>query len=215
MQFAMSEFGSPGKSLWSWIAPVLLAGTALGCDAVLPSVGADRVLIAALDEPTHLATAALVLTAALDGSRSLVPARWIAVALAASVLIDLDHVPLYLGATGFAPEGRPLTHSLATAVALMAITALLRGRARTVAAATALGVGLHLARDLATGPGVSLCWPLSTRSLVLPYPWYAAVVVALAGIGVARRTLGRASPAGSASARRIAPSDGGTQDSSS
>jgi len=169
-------------------------GTVLVCDVLLPGAKPDRVLTAALDEPAHVATAALALLAAGVSLRALRHRGWVVTTLAAAVLIDLDHVPLYLGAEWIAPSGRPLTHSLATPLVLLAIAAPLRGAVRRVVLATALGVGLHLVRDIATGPGVPLWWPLDWRSVRLPYPWYAAAVVGLGVISITRiasRTRGR------------------------
>lgn len=104
-----------------------------------------------------------------------VPAGRLPVVLAAAVLVDLDHVPLYAGVPGVAAAGgRPLTHGLLTVAVL-----LLLGRRLPAARWAALGVCLHLLRDLATGPGVPLLWPLD---LVVRVPWaaYAVVLVALA-----------------------------------
>jgi inner membrane protein len=55
-----------------------------------------------------------------------------------------------------------------------------------------VGVGLHLVRDLATGPGLRLLWPLSGRGSRAPYPPYAAAVLAAAA--VASRRCGPALP---------------------
>jgi inner membrane protein len=106
-------------------------------------------------------------------------------------LIDLDHVPFYLwGALLADPNGRPVTHSLATVVVLLALSAV--RRLRVPALGLALGVLLHLARDLATGPGVPLLWPLVDRSVLLPYAGYAvaltviAVIAALAALRASR-----------------------------
>ena len=132
-------------------------------------------VLAGLDWPAHLTTAALVLAAL---PRRLEPeiAGW---ALAGSIAIDLDHIPLYLWDTGAAtPGARPVTHSLLTPVLLLAAAALVR-RLRVPLLGLALGVGLHLLRDIGTGPGVPLLWPFVPASLQLPYGVYLAVVVAL------------------------------------
>src|SRR5919202_4897643 len=109
--------------------------------------GQEPLLVTAvLDEPAHLLTAGLLLAAVLPGrARAVVP--W---ALADAVLIDLDHLPFYLwGALSTEGAGRPVTHSLATAAALAAAAVVARGRLRTALSGLALGVGLHLVRDLA------------------------------------------------------------------
>jgi inner membrane protein len=134
---------------------------------------------AALDWPAHLATAALVLAA---GPRWPDPgtAAW---ALAGSVAIDVDHVPLYVGlerVVAVGPGGRPVTHSPATAVALLAGARLTGGRARTALAGLSAGVLLHFVRDVATGPGLPLLWPFSDRNSRIPYAAYLAPVAAAA-----------------------------------
>jgi inner membrane protein len=140
-------------------------------------------MTAVLDEPAHLATAALLLATCLPRrARAVVP--W---ALAGAVLIDLDHIPLYLwGALTSDGYGRPVTHSLLTVLVLAGAGLLFRGRARTALLGLALGVGLHLVRDLGTGPGVPLWWPLGGHSVVVPYAAYFAVVLTAAALATAR-----------------------------
>jgi inner membrane protein len=132
-----------------------------------------------LDEPAHLLTAALVLAAVLP-ARAAAMVPW---ALAGAVLIDLDHVPLYLwGALVSESTGRPVTHS-ATTVLVLALGALAgRGRARTALLGLSAGVALHLARDVATGPGIPLGWPVLDHRVLVPHGAYLA---ALAGLTVA------------------------------
>ncbi|HEY6779663.1 MAG TPA: hypothetical protein VI111_01845, partial [Thermoleophilaceae bacterium] len=43
----------------------------------------------------------------------------------------------------------------------------------------ALGVCAHYARDVVSGPGAPLFWPLSRRDLGLPYPIYGLAIAAL------------------------------------
>jgi inner membrane protein len=129
----------------------------------------------ALDEPGHLLTAWLVLNA-VPAARGRIW-RW---ALLGAVLIDLDHVPLVLwGGPVTEFGGRPVTHSLAT-VAVLAAAALAAPRLRIPAGGLAVGVLLHLLRDLATGPGVPLLWPLRPENVLVPYWVYALLVVAAA-----------------------------------
>src|SRR5581483_11130565 len=83
--------------------------------------------LALLDEPAHLATALLLLAAFGLG-----PLRRYAVAVAlGTVLIDLDHLPAYLG-SDVLTQGtpRPYTHSLTTVLAVLALAAILRSGAR-------------------------------------------------------------------------------------
>jgi inner membrane protein len=138
-----------------------------------------------LDEPAHLVTAALLLAAA---PRRPLP-RFAAWALAGSVAIDADHVPLYLGVMPTAvPDGRPVTHSLLTAALLLTGAGLARGRVRTALGGLALGVCLHFVRDVATGgTGVALLWPFDPHSDVrVPYGVYLGVLVAAAAVSARR-----------------------------
>ena len=140
--------------------------------------------LAALDEPAHLLTAWLVLAAVTARPAGLPVLPWI---LAGAVLLDLDHVPLYLGLdVAASPGGRPVTHSLLTVAVLLAAAAAVR-RARLPLAGFALGVATQLLRDLATGPGVPLLWPVLDGSVRVPYQPYAVVLVALAAVATARR----------------------------
>ncbi len=133
----------------------------------------------ALDEPAHLATALLVV---------LVVARWpttlrgrvlIGAALAASVVIDADHIPLYAGASTVAQGGRPFSHSLAAVTVLLLVGVAARGRWRSVFFGAGLGVALHFVRDVATGPGLPLFWPFDVTNLRLPYPLYVGLLALL------------------------------------
>src|ERR1700749_5188598 len=92
-----------------WTVPVLLAAVALAFDAADRRVPFSILASGVLDEVAHLATGALGLLALscfID-----VPRRFYAAGLIASVAIDLDHIPLYLGLGN--PYQRPVTHSLA------------------------------------------------------------------------------------------------------
>src|SRR5438105_4865385 len=77
------------------INPILLAMVALGFDAADRRVKFGLLSTGPLDEVAHLATAALGLLALacfIDA-----PRRFYIAALVASVAIDMDHIPLYLG----------------------------------------------------------------------------------------------------------------------
>ena len=103
-----------------WAYPVLLAGIALIFDAADRRVPFSVVGNGLLDEVAHLATAALgllVLERFLD-----LPRRFYVAALVASVAIDLDHIPLYLGLLGNQTQ-RPVTHSLATVIVFVVAAA--------------------------------------------------------------------------------------------
>jgi inner membrane protein len=102
-------------------------------------------------------------------------------ALAASVLIDVDHLPGVLGSDALIGDApRPYSHSLLTPTLLLAVGALARGVVRLVALGAAAGVALHLVRDLAGPPGVALDWPLSSESVSYPVALYLALMVAAA-----------------------------------
>lgn len=156
--------------------PVALLGVVLVSDALIdaldPPVGPG---LAALDEPAHLATAALVLLNL--GSRSRVFAISL---LVASVAIDIDHLPGELGSSILtAGTTRPYTHSLLGAVAIAAVAYLI-SRRREVAAGVGVGLLAHLVRDVATGGGVALLWPFSDAGAQVPHGIYVVFVTALA-----------------------------------
>lgn len=142
-----------------------------------------------VDEPAHLATCAIAILAlaALSGSRP--PGRFVAAALISSVAIDLDHVPSYLGThflTGSLP--RPYSHGvLLVAVPLLLGWATSRRGLRQLLFGIAFGVSAHLLRDLATGPGVGLLWPLVGTAIEIPYPAYAAALIGAAASCLLRR----------------------------
>ncbi len=167
---------------WPRWAPLALLLLVLLLDAVQRARSWPVVVVGVLDEPAHLATALLGL-GALAPLRTSRRAWW--AALVAAVAIDLDHVPLYLTDGAFAVDGgRPPTHSLLTVAVAAALPLVLRRRWPLGVVA---GLLLHLARDVATGPGVPLLWPVDGTSLLVPYPAYAAALVVLAGVAYARR----------------------------
>ena len=106
-------------------------------------------------------------------------ARIYAAALIASVAIDVDHIPLYLGLLGNQAQ-RPVTHSLAT-VAVFAAAAVASRRHGAVLAGVATGLMLHFARDIAEGyPGVVLVfWPFQDISWMVSYRWFLGMIVVL------------------------------------
>lgn len=139
-----------------------------------------------IDEPAHLATCLVVLLAVVAVASRPSPA-FVASALIASVAIDIDHIPAYLGwdgLTGTLP--RPYSHSLLVVGLLLLAGWASRGRARQIWLGIAFGVGAHLLRDLATGPGVPLLWPLSSSATTYPYPIYVGAL-ALAVLATATR----------------------------
>jgi inner membrane protein len=170
-----------------------LFGTVLALDIARPTLAVNVLTTGLVDEPAHLATVALGLLAL--SAKFLPPRRstfaWSA--LIASVAIDLDHLPLYTGTLGIAHGGRPYTHSLLIVV-LGLVTALAVRRFRAVLLGVALGCALHLVRDVATGPGVPLWWPMTESSVRVPYWMYLCVLFLLAVIAVWRDLLLQTQP---------------------
>lgn len=132
-----------------------------------------------VDWPAHLATCAIALLAVAAAADRPLPWRFCSAALIASVAIDLDHLPGYLGShflTGSMP--RPCTHSLLAVAVVLSLAALTRRqRARTVLLGIAFGLCAHLLRDIATGPGIALFWPAEDLPIKIPYAVYAGTLV--------------------------------------
>lgn len=151
-----------------------------GMDALIATLSPPFLPLAAMDEPAHLATASLVLL--MLGSKN---RRFVVATLIATVAIDLDHLPAALGSDVLtAGTPRPYTHSL-FGIAAISLVALALFRRRNVLAGAALGLVVHLMRDLATGSGVVLLWPVNDHALHIDYPVYfsALVIVGISGIG--------------------------------
>lgn len=162
-------------------APLLLL-LILGLDAVLDARPWSFVVTGLLDEPAHLATAGLILLA--------LPLRvvssyggWM---LVGSVVIDIDHLPLYLGDPGFLVDGgRPPTHSLAVVVVLLLMALGLPSSGRPLQGLE-WGVLAHFVRDAATGPGLALLWPVFPATVKMPYFAYAGLLGLLTLGAIAR-----------------------------
>jgi hypothetical protein len=157
-----------------WARPLLLAAVALAFGAVGRRTPYGVWTTAPVDEVAHLSTAALgllVVACFIDA-----PRRFYIAALIASVAIDLDHIPLYLGLLGNQAQ-RPVTHSLST-VAVFVVAAAASRRHRAVLAGVATGMVLHFARDIAEGyPGVRVFWPLQDTSWMVGYWWFVGMIV--------------------------------------
>jgi membrane-bound metal-dependent hydrolase YbcI (DUF457 family) len=164
--------------------PLALAGLVFGLDLFWHALSGASTGLAygLLDEPAHLATA-VVLLLALGAFGTRLSGVFIVGAAIASVAIDIDHIPGILGSqllTGGEP--RPYSHSLITVLALVLVGQGARGRTRQLALGAAFGVGAHLLRDLATGPGVPLLWPASGAVIAMPYPIFATTLALAASI---------------------------------
>ena len=162
-----------------WTGPLLLAGVALAFDAADRRIPFGVWTTGPVDEVAHLATAALgllVLARFIDA-----PRRFYVAALIASVAIDADHIPLYLGLLGNQAQ-RPVTHSLSTVAVFVAAAAASR-RYRPVLAGVATGLVLHFARDIAEGyPGVRVFWPLQDTSWMVSYRWFLGMIVVFTAV---------------------------------
>ena len=184
----MTHPADPKQSVLSrpLVRAVLLLAPLLALDVFRSSVELALFADGVTDEVAHLLTALLVLAAFCGATGVTVPGRVLVALLLACVLIDLDHIPLYAGWSGVANGGRPFSHSLLTVLLLAGAAALVPKTWRAVLLGAALGVALHLLRDLGTGPGVPLWWPLSATDVRVPYAAYLAVVVLAAAV-TARR----------------------------
>ncbi len=153
-------------------------------------------VLGVLDEPAHLLTAWLVLATFSARTTALRLLPWV---LAGAVLLDLDHVPLFLGLDVSAtPSGRPVTHSLVTVAVLLGAATAVR-RWRLPLTGLAVGTATQLLRDLCTGPGVPLFWPLGA-DVRLDYLPYALVLTALTVAATLRRLPRRVSDRAAAAA---------------
>jgi len=172
---------------------IVLVGTVIALDLLWSLLGGSTGSLAYgfVDEPAHLATCAIALLALAAVAGSRVPLPFVVAALVASVAIDLDHVPQFLGwdvLSAGAP--RPYIHSACVAVALLLAAWASRGRRRSLLLGVAFGVGAHLLRDLATGPGLALAWPVSGFVVKAPYLAYVVVLGSLAGLALLRWPVG-------------------------
>lgn len=130
---------------------------------------------ALMDESAHAATAVIF----LGPLRGQVSRRFASGALVGSVFIDVDHLPLTFGSDILTRgTNRPYSHSLLTIIVLLLVALGLDRKRRAFAFGTAFGLATHFIRDLAsTSAGVSLFWPLTTRSLHLSYHIYAMTLL--------------------------------------
>ena len=173
--------------LW-WAGPLVLAAAALALDATDRRIPFGVWTTGPVDELAHLSTAALgllILARFIDA-----PRRFYVAALIASVAIDVDHIPLYLGLLGNQAQ-RPVTHSLSTVAVFVAAAAASR-RYRAVLAGVATGLVLHFARDIAEGyPGVRVFWPLQDTSWMVSYRWFLGMIVVFTAARLVLVSVGR------------------------
>jgi inner membrane protein len=175
------------NSAAGWLAQrrwprMLLVFGVLAADLVIWRASIPQLVLGTADEICHLVTAAVIVSAwpAFVGEprRIRLPA-----ALAASVLLDLDHVPKDLFGVDLLTAGtnRPYGHSALAIIVCCALAVALRrsASASSLAWGTALGIALHLVRDLATG-GVPLGWPAASAAVSYPYPLYVLLLLVAA-----------------------------------
>jgi len=161
------------------VAPIVIAAT----DRLRRHVDHPLIVVGGLDEIAHLATAILAIT----GLARQRPPHFTGSMLVASVAIDLDHIPSYMGIKWLNRDTpRPYPHSLLTLLVVAMLGILWRGQRVTILGASA-GIALHFWRDLAApGCGVALLWPLTKRSFSVAYAWYAITIAILAILTIRR-----------------------------
>jgi membrane-bound metal-dependent hydrolase YbcI (DUF457 family) len=164
----------------------VLAAVIIGlCDRGLSTRPQSKTTVGLLDESAHIATTVLLLAPARLPTGSPV----VRTALPASVIIDLDHVPQYMGSERLT-EGtpRPYPHSWVTLGAAGALAATSRRR-REHALGAVLGLSSHLFRDLAlprSNPGIAFLWPFSKARVSIPYRVYGGVLGAALALTLTR-----------------------------
>ncbi len=187
---------SPTTTLLALTPARLVAAIAVFTAADWAYMGAGDSLFPGgpLDETAHFLTMLLVLWALGDRFRA---PRILVPALVATVLIDADHIPGYLGHDWLtAGTPRPYTHSLLTLAVVLAV-ALVWRRHRVSVLAVALGIAVHLWRDMSESsggvsifatprPSVSLLWPWTKHAYSLPHASYLAVLAVVVGVCAAR-----------------------------
>jgi inner membrane protein len=145
------------------------------------------------DWTAHLGTSLLIL--------NLLPQRWrrpiLLPALVWSVLIDADHIPQRFFHTYVLTMGtpRPYTHSWATPAFFCLLALLWPGR-RALFIGCAVGVALHLFRDLAEEPGsgVSLFWPFTKHVYTYGHGRYLQIMAVIFALNLIRLALARGGP---------------------
>jgi inner membrane protein len=155
----------------------------VGLDAFIWRAPIPEMTLGVADEICHLTTAALMVSLAPEFVRDPRHRIRFLAALAASVLIDLDHIPKILFGATFLSAGthRPYGHTALAVIGMCALAIVLRtcAGASNIAWGTALGIVLHLVRDLATG-GAALVWPATFATIWYPYPLYVLILLVAA-----------------------------------
>jgi hypothetical protein len=179
-----------------WVG-VLLALYAFATDGLTGWHGMSFTMRGMLDWPAHLATALVIMGALTRVRRALPDQRFGWAMLACSIVIDVDHLPEECGSevlTNGTP--RPYTHALWVVIVLTVAWATARffivrsGRPRPATAelllaGAAWGVAAHFVRDIATAP-MSFWWPVTEKSVEVPYWWYVVALAVIIAIGPIR-----------------------------
>lgn len=151
----------------------------------LLSLEPPTLILGLVDWTGHFATVAILLAA----SPRRLPLALIAGTFAAT-LIDLDHIPDLFTEEGISDvTPRPGSHSLVTVLVAGALAVVVRARAPrygSFAVGIAVGVAMHLLRDVFTGPGVSLLWPLSVEPVDGAFLVYLVAMIAVAAVAATR-----------------------------
>lgn len=186
-----------GRARLAATLPAGILGVVFACDLLRDHRVRSRALVGVLDEIAHLATTGLILLSARDVRWLRERHGYVRVALAATVLIDVDHLRPPAGSASVFRGGRSVTHSMTTVAAVLLGTAAAPPvwRRRLVAAAS--GLALHFGRDVATGHGLMLWWPIRRHAVKVHYGYYAAACLGAAAAAGARlrahASVGRAS----------------------
>jgi inner membrane protein len=171
-----------------WWAPLTAVVVVLAVQPILGRLDIDTqfALVGVVDWIGHLATG-LVLVALLTP-----PLRVAVAIMVCSVVIDVDHLPLELGTDVLtAGTPRPYTHSLLTLVVVLLVAGALRS---PVLLGAAIGLAGHFLRDLGTGDGIPLLWPLSDAGASVPFALYVGILTGLAAVAALRAGPGGATP---------------------
>ncbi|HWT93221.1 MAG TPA: hypothetical protein VN238_09515 [Solirubrobacteraceae bacterium] len=158
-----------------------LCGGAIWCvavDAYLDRHEPPVPVMAALDWSAHHVWTVLALRA--------LPPRLLgdaaAPALATSIALDVDHLPIAAKMLrGQLDLPRPRPHTFLTPLALAAA-----GRRSRRTRFAAFGIAVHLTRDLFNGPGVDAAWPLRSGHVRLPTAAEAVVLTGLLALARSR-----------------------------
>lgn len=162
-----------------WRCPRLLPLAIVLVDYVGWQVSPPLIFAAVLDESAHVATTRLLLLALCRRPSQ----RFVVAALASSILIDIDHIPMQFGwdlLTRGVP--RPYSHSLLPVLVAGCCGLALKDDWARIAKGISFGIVAHLTRDLATGGGVALLWPLTARTMLISYQPYVLLLVVCSGI---------------------------------